>query len=59
MKKICLVEDLNKIRRIGNGANHKRYQKSPFNPFEMYHNTPERIIAAIVVILLEKIFFIF
>jgi hypothetical protein len=51
MKKTCLVEDLNKIRRIGNGANHKRHQKSPFNPFEMYHNTPERITAPIVVIL--------
>jgi hypothetical protein len=42
---------LSEIIRIGTGASHSKYQKSPLNPFEKYQHNPEKIIAEIITIL--------
>lgn len=48
MKKIVFAVYLNEISKIGIGANHKRYQKSPYNPFEVYQHNPENMIQATI-----------
>jgi hypothetical protein len=46
---------LNEIIKIGIGANHKRYQKLPFNPLEKYQHKPDKITNTEIRVFLKKI----